>query len=238
MAQPAYIKIKRALKAEIINRTLAPGQQLPAEAALAKKFGISRQTLREAIRQLQNEHLLVTKNGIGTFVTEDEHIMTSNLNELSSIGTMIKNAGYALTHEILSNTHAKAAPRWAEKLKLAPEERVVVIKRLQFADGLPVSFAYNIFPEKLVGDAFDKPFHAILNHLEERCMVRVVKAVAEIRALSPENPQDAEAAKALGECVMLVEQLHFDKSFAPVLLSYDYLKTDRINLVLQRNRED
>ena len=72
----------------IVNeRLFKPGEKLPNEEALSKELGVSRVTLREAIRTLGAQGLVETKRGVGTFVTTNEKKLCSNLlglNELSS----------------------------------------------------------------------------------------------------------------------------------------------------------
>lgn len=54
------------------ERLFKPGEKLPNEEALSKELGVSRVTLREAIRTLGAQGLVETKRGVGTFVTTNE----------------------------------------------------------------------------------------------------------------------------------------------------------------------
>jgi GntR family transcriptional regulator len=65
---PLYRAAKRALLAAIELGRVAPGQALPAEAALAATLGVSIGTLRHAVDELVAEHILVRRQGRGTFV--------------------------------------------------------------------------------------------------------------------------------------------------------------------------
>ncbi|MGH7119303.1 MAG: FadR/GntR family transcriptional regulator [Acetobacteraceae bacterium] len=51
----AYQVVSRELRRIIISGALKPGEQLPSEAALAEQFGVNRSTVREGIRQLEND---------------------------------------------------------------------------------------------------------------------------------------------------------------------------------------
>ena len=50
--EPAYRKVADALLARITDRSLSPGERLPAETELARQFGVNRSTVREAMREL------------------------------------------------------------------------------------------------------------------------------------------------------------------------------------------
>jgi len=65
---PLYRAVERALLAAIEDGRLAPGATLPAEPELACGFGVSVGTLRRAVDELVAEHILVRRQGRGTFV--------------------------------------------------------------------------------------------------------------------------------------------------------------------------
>ncbi|GGY09957.1 transcriptional regulator [Litchfieldella qijiaojingensis] len=63
--------ITERLEAMILEGSLKPGQRLPPERALSERFGVSRPSLREAIQKLAARGLLTSRQGGGTFVTEE-----------------------------------------------------------------------------------------------------------------------------------------------------------------------
>src|SRR3954464_5405598 len=65
---PLYRVVKRALLQAIEGGTWAPGSTLPSETELALAFGVSIGTLRKAVDELSAEHILVRRQGRGTFV--------------------------------------------------------------------------------------------------------------------------------------------------------------------------
>ena len=67
---PRYKAIKAYLVEAIRGREFAPGEQIPAELALAERFGVSRMTANKAINELVAEGYLVRHQGMGTFVAE------------------------------------------------------------------------------------------------------------------------------------------------------------------------
>lgn len=62
-------QVTEALKLDIIGNGQAPGTQLPSEQAMAQKYGVSRTVMREAISRLKAEGLLVTRQGLGAFIS-------------------------------------------------------------------------------------------------------------------------------------------------------------------------
>jgi len=67
---PAYQVLSDALRARIITGELRPGEKLPIEPELSTQYGVSRSTVREALRVLASQNLITTMRGVagGSFV--------------------------------------------------------------------------------------------------------------------------------------------------------------------------
>src|SRR5688572_19851478 len=61
-------QIAAALRAEIKTGKFAPGEKLPSQNDLVERFSVARETIKAALRKLQEERLIVTRQGSGTFV--------------------------------------------------------------------------------------------------------------------------------------------------------------------------
>ena len=66
----AWRLIAEELRREIVTGSKPPGTKLPAEGELAERFGVHRNTVRQAVAALAAEHLVVSRRGSGTFVAE------------------------------------------------------------------------------------------------------------------------------------------------------------------------
>ena len=71
---PAYQLLANELRAEITSGRLQPGERLPPEPELCVRSGVSRSTVREALRLLASQHLIVTTRGVtgGSFVAHPD----------------------------------------------------------------------------------------------------------------------------------------------------------------------
>ena len=65
---PLYVQVVEALGAKIAAGRYLPGQKIPPESELCREFGVSRITIRQAVRKLVDQRVLSTKQGKGTFV--------------------------------------------------------------------------------------------------------------------------------------------------------------------------
>ncbi len=67
---PVYYQIASALRQRIADGEWRKGNQLPPEPELAKAFGVSRMTLRQALVELEGDNIIVRRRGAGTFVNQ------------------------------------------------------------------------------------------------------------------------------------------------------------------------
>ena len=84
-AVPAYQVLAEALRARILSRELEPGQRLPVEPDLSAEYGVSRSTVREALRVLASQNLVTTSRGVagGSFIATPKPDQISDYLEAS-----------------------------------------------------------------------------------------------------------------------------------------------------------
>lgn len=234
MSKPLYIEISKNIR-EMMNKSLLkPGDKLPSEVELAQKFGVSRPTLREAIKLLQKEGVLITKNGVGTYVANNPALILKNfLNDLVSIGDLITNAGLKDTESHLKIYKAVPEEEWKEKLHIK-NENVLIIERLRVAGEKGVSYTYHIFPESISRDYFNEGFSGSLLHfLKEKMGIEIRYAISEVCAVG-NNYRDLKAKTYLGEKIIFLKQLHFDTKDTPVFYSLDYINNEVLRIFVKR----
>ncbi len=87
-----YLRVIDHIKEKIKSGAYKEKQKLPSEFDLAKELGVSRATLREALRILEEENVVIRRHGVGTFVNA-KPLFSSGIEQLSSITDMIASAG-------------------------------------------------------------------------------------------------------------------------------------------------
>lgn len=113
--QPAYAQVATQLRNLVMTGKLRPGDQLPAENELAAGFGVSRSTLREALRSLAAQNLVHTTRGVtgGTFISYvDQNAVREYLE--NSLGLLSRSDGVTVS-ELLETRASLEVPaaRWA-----------------------------------------------------------------------------------------------------------------------------
>src|SRR6185503_18525043 len=107
------------------------GSQLPSEMDLLQMMGISRTTLREALRILEEQRLIRKRRGLGTFVME--RAIVKDMSQNFGITEMISQAGYKPGTRDFNIRLDQASKALAEKLSIPDASNVVVIERVRTA---------------------------------------------------------------------------------------------------------
>ncbi|ADG77437.1 Transcriptional regulator, GntR family OS=Tsukamurella paurometabola (strain ATCC 8368 / DSM/ CCUG 35730 / CIP 100753 / JCM 10117 / KCTC 9821 / NBRC 16120/ NCIMB 702349 / NCTC 13040) OX=521096 GN=Tpau_0801 PE=4 SV=1 [Tsukamurella paurometabola] len=123
---------------------LAPGSALPSERHLCDEYGVSRITVREALRQLVADGTLVRIRGKGTFVAD--HPARSRLH-LASFHEDMRRLGRVPSTTVLLTELRVPPPSTISALGLRAADRAFHIKRLRLADGVPISVDDAWYPE-------------------------------------------------------------------------------------------
>jgi len=126
------------------------GERLPSEPQLAKKLGVSRATLREAMRSFEAQGLIRRRQGAGTFVVGQVSVLESGLEVLESLETMAHRLNLAVTVSDLHVDRVYADQEMADGLKRPLATRLVSVQRVVRADGRPVAYLVDTLPEELL----------------------------------------------------------------------------------------
>ena len=135
--------------AEIIESTPA-GQKLKSEPELAASLGVSRATLREAMRSFEGQGLIRRRQGVGTFVLDHQQNIDTGLEILESIETQANRLGMDVKMGYLGITKSTAGADLAEKLGISSSATVVKISRVIWVTDHPVAYLIDILPENIL----------------------------------------------------------------------------------------
>src|SRR5512145_2921251 len=138
--------------AALISRTPA-GSRLISEPELAKELGVSRATLREAMRTFETQGLIRRRQGSGTYVSRPSGVIETGLEILESIETMAERKGLPVSMGELKVEHRPALPDESSALSLAEGTSVIHLSRVIQAENRPVAFLIDILPDDVITPA-------------------------------------------------------------------------------------
>ncbi|MDQ0473398.1 phosphonate metabolism transcriptional regulator PhnF [Labrys wisconsinensis] len=137
-------QIVAALRRDIREGIYAPGIRLPREHDFCDRFGVSRFTVRRALESLEREGLVRIEPKRGAFVTDQ--ILSYRLGNRTRYSENIRRSGFSPGQIVLGSRTDIADPVVREALDLPLGSEVLVIEGLGEADGIPISYGYNIYP--------------------------------------------------------------------------------------------
>ena len=181
--------------AELIARTPA-GERLSAEPELARRLGVSRATLREAMRAFEGQGLIRRRQGVGTFVVGQSQVMETGLEVLESIETMAAKIGLEVSLGDLRISEIFAEEDQAAQLQVEPGVPLVKVSRVILAAGRPVAYLIDVLPVDVlpVSELEHEQFTgSVLDLLLRRGSPELTNSVAQIHAVAA----SIEAAHAL-----------------------------------------
>jgi DNA-binding GntR family transcriptional regulator len=134
---PAYLRIASDLKSQIEKGDLRPGDRLPSESGLSKKYNVSPMTARRATQALLDQGIISAIKGSGTYVrAPDLRAGTFAMEEFYDIISDEKRTKVKVLEALIE----KAEQKTAQKLSLPRGARTILIRRLIIRDGEPLIY--------------------------------------------------------------------------------------------------
>lgn len=146
--RPLYQQTAQRL-AEILAAT-APGSFLPSEPDLARQMGVSRATLREAMRSFEEEGRIIRRQGVGTIVTRPPRALDAGLEVLESLETLAARTSQSVEMGECQIAVRPAGEEDSAPLEIEAEAPVVEVSRVIVAGGRPVAYLIDVLPESLL----------------------------------------------------------------------------------------
>ena len=138
--EPLYRKVVGALRSEIQSGAFPVGGLLPTEAELRTRFGVSRHTVREALRQLRDEGLVTSRQGAGTSVVRQDGAERF-VHEVDSVADLIAYAE-ELKYQVEGSAIVAADAELAARLDCPVGQRWLRIEGLRYPEGQAAPIAW------------------------------------------------------------------------------------------------
>jgi GntR family transcriptional regulator len=140
---PLYIQVKKRITESLVSSEWPPGQSIPSEMELAKKYNVSQGTVRKAIDDLAADKILIRHQGKGTFVSthNEENIQLRFLRLTEKTGKKEE-----LENKLISFERVKASNQIAKALGVNTASTLISIKRLLTFNGKPLIFDSIMIP--------------------------------------------------------------------------------------------
>jgi GntR family transcriptional regulator len=143
--QPLYQQLREVLRERILDGSYAPLARLPSESELMEAYGVSRITVRQAVRDLQKDGLVFSVQGKGSFVTKPKAVQ--ELARLEGFDEAMAPKGYETHSKVLGIGVIRATEHVAAALELPVRTPVVELRRVRYLNRAAISLDVSYFPE-------------------------------------------------------------------------------------------
>lgn len=227
---PLYQQIKGLILQSLESGEWKPGEAIPSEMELAARYRVSQGTVRKAIDELAASHLLIRRQGKGTFVAThaEQHVNYRFLRLAPDRGDQ-QSEGPALRH-FLDCKRLRASADIARQLGLRAGDAVLYVRRtLAFAEQttiledmwLPGNAFKGLTVERLARN--DAPMYALF---ETEFGIRMVRAEEKIKAVAADADNGALLGVAPGAPLLSVERIAYTYNDVPMELRRGVYRTD------------
>ena len=228
-----YRQIADALKERITSRTLLPGARLPNQRALAREFGVTLMTLRQALSLLEREGLLACRHGLGTFVAAQS--IGYDILQFRSLAGDLRSDGSAVDTRVLRARFVRADRRVQAGLGLNGTDRVFLLERLRLVNGRPLGLQRSFLREE-VGEEISKadlsvtPLRQVLAF---KLGIEIAGAREEIFAVKLREREARPLGCQPGAPAFCSERVSWGRARKPVVFDRVFVPGDRFRITRQ-----
>ena len=234
---PLYMQIQNMLLERIRTGEYLPGTQVPSELEIASLHQVSRMTARKALDSLVVKGILYRSKGKGTYVAEN--IVSYGLSTMLSFSQTLRAQGHEVTTQVLRREVIPGSPDVLERLQLASESQVIVIRRLRLVEGRPATIHTSFLEYRL--------FAPILQaDLSQESLLDLIQRISGIPIAYTQDSVQADRATVeeahlleieVGEPVLRVEGVAYGENGHPTRLTRAVYRGDMFRLIVKNTGE-
>jgi len=236
---PLYHQLREIIVEMIDKGELKAGDTFWTEEELSQMYGISRTTIREAIRTLAQDGYLIIQQGRRTSVTRPK--VTRGFPGLTSFTEDMKKRGLAPGARLIGFDIMKSPPPVAEKLRLEHNGKVVQIKRQMFADNEPIGYHIIYLPFEIWKKLDIQPEYLNNRSLYETLERKGGFILSEADESIEVGYADHETAKILmikkGKPILIMNRVVYNSEGIPIEDAVNIYRVDRYKYEIHHRRQ-
>jgi GntR family phosphonate transport system transcriptional regulator len=224
-----FRQISHILASEI-KEIYKPGDLLPPEHELAKRFDVNRHTLRRAAAELIGEGLLLRSHGRGTIVLEQP--IDYPIGQSTRFTETLENQGKSADSRVLRKLVVPVREGMAESLRLQKGEQVILIETLRSVDAAPFCIVSHFIPLAGFGKIFESYDGGSLHQfIFDNFGVRLLRKESVITAALPEGNDSEHLKMSPAKPILRVKSVNVDRATEiPLEYAVSRFRFDRVQL--------
>jgi GntR family phosphonate transport system transcriptional regulator len=229
----AWRQIADGLEVDISTGRLAPGDRLPAEGELARRFGVNRHTVRRALAVLATRGLVRATQGRGTFVEASP--LAYPIGRRTRFSEAVAQAGREASGDLIGSATIPADRATAKALRLPEGAPVLELATVHRADGTPISAARIRLPLPRfegLADSYGR-FGSLTRAFAAHGVADYVRLSTRIGARLAATEEAALLDIAPGRALLVIDSVNVDAEGLPIQATRSLFAADRVELVLE-----
>jgi len=214
---PYYVQMKDAIKQQIDHGHWHPGDIVPGEPELCRMFDVSRSVVRQALKELSYEGLVVRQKGKGTFVAEPK-INESLVQKLTGFYQDMIDRGLDPVTQVLNQEVIPASSKIASRLSVQLGDPIVQIDRLRLIQGEPIVLVTTYIPQAVCPNLVkvDLSRGSLYAYLEGECNLTLARGRRTIEAVPANDREASLLGVKKGAPLILLESVTFLADGTPI----------------------
>ena len=231
---PLHLQVENLLRDLIKKPEYQDGKLLPNEVELAKRLGISRNTVRQATNKLAHENLLIRKKGIGTRVAKNG--VTTSLSSWTSFSNEMHEHGISLVNFEINTHWIEANEQVAVALEIREGTKVLMLERVRGTEEGPIVYFISYFHPR-VGLSGEEDFTDHLYEIMEKDYSTIASISREqIKATSANEFIADKLQMPIASVILCRERRVYDPGGRPIEYNLGYYHADKFTYTIDIKR--
>lgn len=231
---PLHVQVENLLREMIKDPAYQNGKLLPKEVDLAKRLGISRNTIRQATNKLVHENLLDRKKGVGTKVIQPS--VSTKLDNWFSFSKEMHKKGIDFKNYKIEVSWVNADDEIAAALQIKKSTRILKLERLKGYEEGPFVYFVSYFHPR-VGMTGNEDFNGYLYDILEKDYHTVPSiSKEEISAMLADSKLSKILDMKAGEAILFRKRLVCDPGDRPIEYNLGYYRADKFKYTIDIKR--
>lgn len=225
---PYYLQLIDSLREKIQQKNWLPGNQIPGEQDLCTQYGISRTVVRQALKSLEDEGVIIRRKGKGTFVAEPK-INEGLVSKLTGFYQDMVERGLNPGTRVLHQAIAPATEKTARYLGVEIGASLIVIQRLRFINDEPIQIVTTYIPEHFCPDLLstDLSNRSLYEYMQKECGLILKRAKRYIEAVAANETEARLLNIERGTPLLLLDSISYLEDGRPVEYYHALHRGDR-----------
>ena len=226
---PKYLQISGWLKEVIEAGRYGIGDRLPSEVELSRMCRVNRNTVRQAIAELNAAGVVKKEKGKGTFVSSSTPLaLTHKFDRITSFGEDLNHAGIREKTKLLKKTLEEPKEYVARTLFVGKDSRVFTIRRLRTGDGVPFIYEESYLPQDMFQGILDMDLTGSMYKIfSERFGMVLARSEQSIRAVNLKGKIARILQVPENSAGIFMVSVTYNEKNIPLEVLFSYYRGDR-----------